>query len=343
MIRTLVVDDSAFMRKVVSDILSKDPRFTVIGTARNGRDALSKVKMLKPDLLTMDVEMPEMGGLEALRELMAEHPLPVIMLSSVTKQGTEQTITAMELGAVDFVAKPSGSISLDMDKIAGELVEKAAAAAKAGINKKPVPEAAPNETVTAPEDSGSGRIVVLGTSTGGPKALQQFLTRLPSNFPRPIFIVQHMPAGFTKSLSTRLHQLSEISVKEAEHGEIAKKGVAYIAPGGYHLTIRKIGTSVAIQLEQGELVNGHRPSVDPLFQSAYHAGFKGTVGIIMTGMGSDGKEGARLLKQEKGTILLAETESSCVVYGMPRAVMEAGLVDDTASAGRMAELLMKYC
>ncbi|MFD1928683.1 chemotaxis response regulator protein-glutamate methylesterase [Sporosarcina siberiensis] len=351
--KALVVDDSAFMRKLISDFLSKHPNIEVIGTARNGKDAIEKVKLLKPDVVTMDVEMPIMDGLEALKEIMANHPVPVVMLSSTTKEGAENTMLAMEYGAVDFVAKPGGAISLNLKDIEEEIVEKVAAASGVHISKltrthkpKPVQKsvvATRKETVSQIAKPLKPKInknkgvfvknaktfVIIGTSTGGPRALQAVLTNLPAEFAAPILIVQHMPVGFTKSLADRLNTLCTIHVKEAENGEPILNGTAYIAQGGKHLKMKKLGQSYFIQLDEIEPSrSGHRPAVDVLLESAAAIKELNYLTVIMTGMGSDGKVGMEVLKKNGQTLTIAESAETSVVYGMPKAIVEAGLADE---------------
>lgn len=354
-IKVLVVDDSAFMRKMISDMLNSDPRIEVVGKVRNGKVALQKVEELDPDVVTLDVEMPVMNGIEALKRIMKVSPRRVIMLSSSTKEGAKTTIEAMENGAIDFVSKPSGEISIDIHKIKEELIEKVVQAASIPIEKlieKKEKQIKRNKNTETPSHFQKNcvinkkldckGIVAIGTSTGGPKALQKILTQLPENFPHPILIVQHMPKGFTKSLSDRLNHLSKITVKEAENGEIIRKGVAYIAPGGYHLKVRKIGTSVAIQLDESELVNGHRPSVDVMFQSLAQLPNQDVMAIILTGMGSDGAKGLIELKK-KHCIAIAESEETSIVFGMPRSAIATNEVDIVANIEDIADVIIRHC
>nr|WP_285847006.1 chemotaxis response regulator protein-glutamate methylesterase [Sporosarcina luteola] len=352
--KVLVVDDSAFMRKLITDMLSKHPLLEVIGIARNGKDAVAKAVELQPDVITMDIEMPVMNGLEALRQIMEQHPTPVVMLSSTTEIGAENTMIAMDYGAVDFVAKPGGPISLNLHEVEQEIVEKVFAAAKVRISnllKQPVPQAEKhfkkkqsiNEKKIGSSDSmlsqidslhakkihkGMETFVIIGTSTGGPRALQEVLTRLPSDINAPILVVQHMPPGFTKSLAQRLDGLSEIRVKEAEDGEALLKGVAYIAPGGKHLKFERCPAGFCVRLDAADSPRmGHRPSVDILLESAASMQELQYVTAIMTGMGQDGTEGMKQLKSACFTITIAESEKTSVVYGMPKAIKEAGLAD----------------
>lgn len=322
-IRVIVIDDSAFMRKMVSGILDSDKRIQVIATARNGLDGLAKIKEMNADVVTLDVEMPVMDGITTLKEIMNTNPLPVVMLSSVTSEGATKTVQAISNGAVDFISKPSGSISLDIDKIKDEIIAKVIAAANVNVQKTkeavniPAPACPPNV------HNHARSIVAIGTSTGGPRALQRVLTDLPENFSAPILIVQHMPAGFTKSLADRLNTLASIHVKEAVHGELIMDKTAYIAPGNYHMKIRQVGISYAIELSEEKPLSGHRPSVDVLFESFANISSVNKIAVVLTGMGSDGSKGVQMLKKsDPSTVVIAEAEESCIVYGMPKATVQ---------------------
>ncbi|PAD40081.1 chemotaxis response regulator protein-glutamate methylesterase [Terribacillus sp. 7520-G] len=343
-IRVLVVDDSAFMRKIISDLLNGDERLEVIGTARNGKDGLEQISQLKPDVVTMDVEMPIMDGLEALKEIMRKHPLPVVMLSSLTKQGADMTIHAMSLGAVDFIAKPSGSISLDLDKVRDELVVKVVAASSSRLSVKQRVKAADVKMIAkAPERKRADRsLVAIGTSTGGPRALQEVVGKLPSALAAPVVVVQHMPVGFTKSLAERLDGLSAISVKEAQQNEILKNGVVYIAPGGQHLTIEQADSRLIAKLTMEEPVKGHRPSVDRMFESISSLENVDICTVIMTGMGADGTDGLRMIRDKHPSVYsIGESAESCVVYGMPRAAAEAGLLHHVCPVQSIASAIQQ--
>lgn len=347
-VKVLVVDDSAFMRKLITDFLHEDPRFNVIGTARNGKDAIEKVKKWQPDVVTLDIEMPVMNGLEALRVIMSEHPTRVVMLSSTTQQGAENTLLAIAHGAVDFIAKPSGSISLDLEKIKEELINRVATASKANIeglelkkNEVPSVEVVERDN-KQPQKINSKRLVCIGTSTGGPRALQQVLTKLPATINAPILVVQHMPAGFTKSLAIRLNSICEIIVKEAEDGDILESGTAYIAPGGYHLKLKAAGNGLSICLDQSEPLNGHRPAVDAMYESISKIKNYNKIAVIMTGMGSDGAKGLRALKSSGNTIAIAESEKTSVVFGMPKSAIATNLVDEVVNLEEIAPTIMKY-
>lgn len=346
-VKVLVVDDSAFMRKLIVDFLSESPQIEVVGTARNGKEALEKVSLLNPDVVTLDVEMPIMNGLETLKQMMTKHPLPVVMLSSTTTEGAENTITAMQYGAVDFVAKPSGVISLDLYKVKEELINKVLLASRANvraISKDNAGEMRANQRIKTVCDRQHQRkkIVCIGTSTGGPRALQQVLTKLPENIAAPIMIVQHMPKGFTKSLAQRLDSLSSIAVKEAEDGETLQNGTAYIAPGGFHLLVHEAKGSLTACVEQSPPRNGHRPSVDVLFESISALTDYEKIAVIMTGMGSDGTMGLRRLKESGNTKVIAEDEKTAVVFGMPRAAIQANVVDMVVPLEQIAEMIAKY-
>jgi len=363
-IKVLVVDDSAFMRKLIVEFLTEDSRLEVVGSARNGKDAISKIQSLQPDVVTLDVEMPVMNGLEALEEIMNDCPTPVVMLSSTTKEGAENTLMAMQNGAFDFIAKPSGAISLDLYKVKQEIIDKVVAASRANVHKlqKNAGEIQRNLSVCnkyskiEPEVSvassyivrdrayRSKKIVLIGTSTGGPRALQTVLTNLPQSINAPILVVQHMPPGFTKSLAERLDSLCHIHVKEAEDGELIQKGTAYIAPGGFHLKVRKIGTGLAIVLEQSEPRNGHRPSVDVMFESVANEliDFTKTT-VIMTGMGSDGANGLIELKRKGQVNAIAESQETSIVFGMPKAAIATHLIDTVKNVENIAKTIVKYC
>lgn len=371
--KLLVVDDSAFMRKLISDFFVGNSKVEVVGTARNGKDALKKIQKLQPDVVTMDIEMPELNGLDALNEIMSICPVPVVMLSSTTQRGAENALMAIEYGAVDFVTKPSGTISLDLHKIQDELVRKVEQAALVPISKLKKPSGKKqqestlilvnrNKETTKEKRSTptilptidfkkqrvdwsrtSKKIVLIGTSTGGPRALQTVITKIPKNIQAPILIVQHMPAGFTKSLAIRLDQLGEIDVKEAEQGDILQNGVAYIAPGGYHLKLKKVGTSYGIVLDSKESPrSGHRPSVDVMFEDASQLHDLDKIAVIMTGMGNDGSKGLKALKSTGNVMAIAESAETCIVYGMPKAAVETQLVDEVADIDDIAQTIMKY-
>lgn len=359
--KLLIVDDSAFMRKLITDFFKESKLIEVVGIARNGKDAIQKIKSLHPDVVTMDVEMPEMNGIEALKEIMLSTPVAVVMLSSTTQKGTDSTLLAMEYGAVDFVAKPSGTISLDLHKIKDELVEKVENAANVSIVKmnrsqhiktKPTSSSDSKKVIDSVPSSiskvqswnkNNKKMVLIGTSTGGPRALQEVITKLPKDIKAPILIVQHMPAGFTKSLADRLNQLSEIEVKEAENGDILRDGHAYIAPGGYHLRINKTGNIYTIVLDNTAAPRaGHRPAVDVLLEDNSRYSDFDKIVVIMTGMGSDGSLGLQKLKKNGNVVAIAESSNTCIVYGMPKAAVETNLVNEVVDLENIAQAIIQY-
>lgn len=341
-IRVLVADDSAFMRKVISDILSKEPDIEVAGTARNGSDAVRKVRTLQPDVITLDVEMPVMNGLEALQEIMGISPTPVVMVSSLTPEGAEVTLKALATGAVDFICKPSGAISVDMERVAGDLIGKVRLAAAARIpSREPrLPETSCPVPKTSSPAGEQFNLLVIATSTGGPRALQEVIPLLPANFPAPIAIVQHMPKGFTASLAQRLDHLSELTVVEAKDGMPLMPGMAVIAPGDQHLVLEDRKGNLHCQLSDAPQIHSVRPAADPLFISASELLSRRSVGVILTGMGKDGTEGAKALKA-KGAFILGESAETAVVFGMPRAAQEAGCVDRLLPLHQIAHELMR--
>ncbi|NGP44107.1 chemotaxis response regulator protein-glutamate methylesterase [Bacillaceae bacterium SIJ1] len=343
-IRVLVVDDSAFMRKLIRSFLDEHPRITVIDTARNGQEAVEKAMQLQPDVITMDVEMPVKNGLDAVSEVMEKSPCAIIMLSSVTKKGAELTLDAMQRGAMEVVQKPSGSISLDLELCKDELIEKVLNAPFANPLPRPRREqrfvAVQDEKRTSKDSAlkKTADVVLIGTSTGGPKALSAIIPKLPKNFPVPICIVQHMPPGFTDSLAKRLNMQSELQVKEASHGELMKAGSVYIAPGGKHVLIEKVGHALALSLSQTP-VHKHCPSVDVLYQSAANIPGLKTISVILTGMGKDGLDGVKALRKQRDHYCIAQSKRTSVIHGMPGAIIQAGLHDDETDLEHIARTL----
>jgi two-component system, chemotaxis family, protein-glutamate methylesterase/glutaminase len=344
-IRVLVVDDSAFMRKFITDILQEDPEIQVVGTARNGKDALSRIPMIKPDVITLDVEMPEMDGLTCLKEIVRQYEIPVIMLSSLTQEGAKKTIESLENGAFDFVGKPSGSISLNLDTVGDSLRLKVKTAGTRKKQRTITPGSPEIEYRMTNTGAGSPKmkkpdLIAIGTSTGGPRALQTVLTQLPIDVP-PVVIVQHMPPGFTKSLAARLNQLSKIKVCEASDGQQLESGQAYIAPGGYQFEVIAVTGKLVAKVSDSAPVNGHKPSVDVLFQSIANIPNIRVRAAILTGMGSDGAAGIRQIR-ERGGFTIAEAEESCVVFGMPRAAIVREGIDVVVPIQRVAAELTNY-
>jgi two-component system, chemotaxis family, protein-glutamate methylesterase/glutaminase len=344
-LRVLVVDDSAFMRKVLTELLQSDPSITVIGTARDGMDGVEKSKELQPDVITLDIEMPKMDGYAALREIMAHRPTPVIMVSSLTQQGAEATVRALALGAVDFVAKPSGAISLNMHVTRQELITKVKEAAKATPRYRRVladlPPLRRETKVVFPSSTASAalpkQLVVIGCSTGGPSALHHILPKLPGDLAASVLVVQHMPSGFTRSLAHRLDEISSIAVKEAAEGDRLSNGQVLVAPGGFHLTVDHDG---CVRLNQEPQLHGVRPAVDKTLESVIPLWGKHLIGVILTGMGYDGSKGMVGLKRAGGRTVV-EDASTCVVYGMPKVVVEMGVADQVLPVQEIADAIAR--
>jgi two-component system chemotaxis response regulator CheB len=327
-IKVLIVDDSAFMRNALSKMISSDPELQVIATARDGIEAIDKVNSLKPDIVTLDVEMPRMNGLEALRIIMDINPVPVLMVSSLTSDGAEITLEALDAGAVDFIPKNLADLSVNILDIRKQLLEKLKAIGKKGLVRK----RQGRQKIVIPKRTFEGQrkiaVVAIGSSTGGPRALQEILPDMPEDFPVCIVIAQHMPSSFTGPFAERLNSICKITVKEAEHGEPLQPGVVLVAPGGKHLRIiRKRTFEVVADIVDGnEEKYIYKPSVDILMLSATEAFPGRTLGVILTGMGNDGLEGMEMIKKNNGKTL-AQNKETCVVYGMPKAVVEAGIAD----------------
>lgn len=338
-IRVLVVDDSAFMRKLITEIINAQPDLEVAGYARNGEDALKKLQRLQVDVVTLDVEMPVMDGLETLKRIMSEKPLPVVMLSSRTRKGSETTIQALSLGAVDFVSKPSGSATPELGSIADELVNKIRCAAVAQLPlKKKAPALTPKRPVPAlpPVPVGAAsRVVVIGSSTGGPKALEEVFAHIPENLPAGVIVVQHMPKGFTRSFAERLNSLFPFPVKEAEEGDLVESGRVLIAPGDYHLVITP---ERRVALNQEDRVMFLRPSIDVTMESLPAVYGKNIIGVILTGMGRDGAKGMALIKQAGG-ITIAQDKATSTIYSMPKAVADEGNADYILPLDRIGSVI----
>ncbi|MBP1949144.1 protein-glutamate methylesterase/protein-glutamine glutaminase [Virgibacillus litoralis] len=341
-IRIVVIDDSAFMRKIITDMLSSDYRIEVVAAARNGRDGLQKIQEHKPDVVTLDVEMPVMDGITALQHIMKLIPTPVIMLSSATKEGTSKTVQAISEGAVEFITKPTGVNSIDIAQIKEMIITKVIVASQAKLVKKSPLKENGSVTDTAVLRRYSKSIVTIGASTGGPKALQRVLTDLPSNIPASLLIVQHMPPGFTKSLAERLDKIADIHIKEASHGEFINEGTAYIAPGNYHMKLKTVGTAHAVELTQENPRNGHRPAVDVLFESLAKVEKVNKISAVLTGMGNDGSHGINDLKEsDPESIIIAEAEESSVVYGMPKAAVRTNHVNHIVHLHQVGDTITK--
>ncbi len=339
-IRVLVVDDSMFMRRMISDLLNQDAAIEVVGAARNGQEGLTMARQLKPDVITLDVEMPVMDGVTMLQKLMQEQPTPVLMLSSLTTEGAEVTLKCLDLGAVDFVTKPSGSISLDIYKISSQIIEKVKAVAKARLSATPTAAVSPMPAPPKPSPlvgrpTQDAPLVVIGASTGGPRALNVVMSNLPPGLHAKVLLIQHMPEGFTRSLAERLDRSSAFTVREAQGGEVLQPGVAYLAQGGKHLKVERGGK---LTLTQDPPVHGVRPAVDVALLSLAQ-NYQGAIVVaILTGMGNDGAAGLRTL-HAKGAYTIAEDESTCVVFGMPRAAIQTGCVKRIAPLNQIAEAI----
>src|SRR3989338_2844922 len=340
--RVLVVDDSLLMRRIISDIISSDPGLEVIDKAKNGSEAIEKILSLKPDVVTLDVNMPLINGIDVLQKIMQKQPTRIIMLSAYTRQGTTATMKALELGAIDFIAKPSGELSLDIYKLKDEIISKIKLAAKINMDKF--------ASTMAPAEISLSRLikpftaikklVVIGASTGGPKAVLDVMQGLPAGLPAAFLIVQHMPKGFTLSFAERISWQSGIKTKEAEEGDILLADKAFVAPAGYHIVLAEDGDQIKIQLNQEALVNFVRPSVDVTMRSAAELFGKDVIGVILTGMGKDGLEGCRRIKEEGGTVIIQNEESS-VVWGMKKAVYEAKLADKVLPVSKIADAIVR--
>ena len=329
-IRVLVVDDSAFVRKAVGRMLATADDIEVVGFARDGEEGLALARELRPDVVTLDVRMPRLGGLETLERLMAEQPVPVLLMSTLTQEGAEVTLRGLELGAMEFVDKSSVQ-PMSMLSLAEELVSKIRALGGARVRSRPRPQPA--------ADKAAGRApaqcVAIAASTGGPSALQTVVSGLPAAFAAAVVIVQHIPRGFTRSLAERLDARSAIPVREARHGDAVEPGLVLLAPAGIHTRLVRGSAGVQISLEEEPSEALHRPSADVLMSSAADVYGPLAVGVVLTGMGSDGTEGLRAIR-ERGGLTLAEAEETCVIFGMPKAAIEAGVIERTLALDRIA-------
>jgi len=341
-VRVLIVDDSGFFRRRLTEMLSSDKRIEVVGEAADGQQAITQARKLKPDVITMDIEMPVMDGITAVRKIMSRNPVPIIMFSSLSREGAQATFDAMEAGALDYLPKNFADISTNREEVARELCTRVWQLGSSGLKrtaaatavKKPLtatPKSASSATAGAavrdkPLRKGQVKLVAIGTSTGGPVALQEVLTKIPENFPFPVLLIQHMPASFTPAFAKRLDGMCKINVKEAADGDVMKAGTAYLAPGGMQMTIMARGGSYRIRIEESKPGQNYKPCVDITFSSLADAAPGAALSIILTGMGADGTEGARDLKRS-GSAIWAQDEASCVIYGMPMSVAKAGLVD----------------
>ncbi len=350
MIRVMVVDDSPLVRRIATDILSAETDIAVVATAATAEFALAKLDREQPDVITLDMEMPGMGGLEAIRRIMAQRATPIVVLSAHARRGAELTLQALEAGAVEFVLKPESSLSGGLPAVARELVDRVREAARSTVHARPAtatpaaalgpaPAAAPAAATSAgpaaaPVDGTGFDIVAIGTSTGGPVALKEVLAALPADFPVPVVVVQHMPPVFTKAFADRLNSVCAVRVKEAANGDPLLPGTVLVAPGALHLTVSRAGGTPRVVVEVGEPVSGHRPSVDVLIRSVAEAYGARALGVIMTGMGRDGADALRELHRRGGRVL-AQDEGSSVIYGMNREVIQNGDADEVLPLERI--------
>jgi len=341
-LRVVVIDDSAYVRKVVREILSRSPFIEVVGAARDGREALELVEQLEPDVVTCDLIMPELDGVGFVREQMQRRPLPIIIMS-VAKETAEAALTALDAGAVDFVQKPTALASEKIFEVSTELIEKVKAAGHIALNR--LPTAPPPQIASAHEPgpkipgTHSVDLVAIGISTGGPQALKRLIPQLPEDFPVPVVMVMHMPVGYTEMYAAKLNEQSPLEVREAAEGDELKPGRVFLAAAGRHLLLKRAPDGkVVTHLDAKPFGTLHRPSVDVMFQSAAEVYGNRVLGVVMTGMGSDGKQGAAWIKAQGG-LVFTEAESSCVVYGMPCSVVEAGLSDKSVALADMARAI----
>ncbi len=334
-IRVLVVDDSAFVRQALSRMIGSAPDMEVVATAADGAEGLEKARTLLPDVVTLDIKMPRMDGLVALERIMAECPVPVLLLSSVTSEGADVTLRGLEIGALDFVDKSSVQGPMNLLALADELQSKVRALAWSR-ERRATAAAAPAVSEAPLPARGRTEVVVIGTSTGGPPALQHIVPELPADLDLAVLVVQHMPVGFTRSLADRLAARSHLPVREATEGEVVRPGAVLIAPAGRHTKVRRRGTVVRVVLDDEPSEALHRPSVDVLMASVAKAYGARALGLVLTGMGADGVEGLRAIRLAGG-VTLAESEETCVIYGMPKAAVEAGVVDRSVPLYRLAE------
>ena len=348
-IRVLTVDDSALMRQVLAMLLAKDPEIEVIGSAPDPYIAREKIKALNPDVLTLDVEMPKMDGITFLEKLMRGHPMPVVMVSSLTEVGCETTMRALELGAVDFITKPKIDLREGMEEVARDLIVKVKTAAVANVTRRVASEKRPaGHTAGASSRSTDSQamikttdtIIAIGASTGGTEAVKQVLEMLPPHTP-PVLITQHMPERFTKTWANRMNSLCRISVKEAEDGDSVLPGHALVAPGNFHMTLVRSGARYTVRINQDTPVNRHRPSVDVMFASVARYAGSNAVGVILTGMGGDGAREMLTMKQA-GAFTIAQDEASCVVFGMPKEAIKAGAVDKVLPLDDIAGAILAH-
>jgi two-component system, chemotaxis family, protein-glutamate methylesterase/glutaminase len=343
--RVLIVDDSAYMRKVLEELIHTDPKLEVVGQAKDGREAITMAQSLQPDVMTMDINMPRMDGLEATQHIMTQNPRPILIVSSESRQGAASTLRALELGAIDFVTKPSSGIDLDMKNVRDELLSKLKMAAKVRVVRTAALHDAGAESrsqTPSTKEVGNSEarlpLVVIAASTGGPASLMRLIPRFPKDFPAAVVLVQHMPATFTSQLSLQLTEVASIRVKEAESNEALQPGTFYVCPGSHHLRISLTGR---IKLDDGPRISGYRPCADVAFESAAAYGGANVVGVVLTGMGNDGARGIQVLKGARGCVL-AQDEATSVIFGMPAEAIRTGAVDQVVGIDEMYSAIEKY-
>lgn len=340
-VRVLIVDDSTFMRHLITRELTTDARIAVVGAARNGVEAITMAQELQPDVITLDIEMPELDGLAALPRLLAACPARVIMLSSNAGEGRANTVRALELGAVDFILKPNGSISPNLTSIRETLLRAVQSAAGARVLRPPVGAPQPSRSKASGGQPPARRVVIIGSSTGGPQALSALIPRLPADLDAGVVVVQHMPAGFTTSLAARLDDMSALPVREAVTGSAVLAGEVLVAPGDFHLRLLNVSGTLRVKLDQGPRVHGVRPAVDVVLTSAAESAPGQVHCVILTGMGRDGTIGAGAIRAAGGFVL-AQDEASCVIFGMPRSVIEAGHATESAPLDDLAQHIVAH-
>lgn len=341
-VRVLIVDDSALVREILSQGLNSDPGIEVVGTATDPFNARDKIVKLKPDVMTLDVEMPKMDGVEFLHQLMPQYPIPVVMVSALTERGRRITLEALENGAVDFVTKPHSNLAGGLQQMMEMLADKVKVAATANVShwKKKQPPAAPTPQTARPLSGSTNRVIVIGASTGGTEALREVLMRLPVTCPG-VVIVQHMPSGFTNLFAGRMNEISAMDVREAKDGDSVIQGRALIAPGGKHMRIVRSGGSYLARVAEGPKVNGHIPSVEVLMNSAATALGRHAIGVMLTGMGSDGAKGM-LAMREAGARTMAQDQATSVVFGMPRVAWESGAAETLVPLQKVADRILDW-
>ncbi|ATC96096.1 protein-glutamate methylesterase/protein-glutamine glutaminase [Pseudoalteromonas tunicata] len=342
MIKVLIVDDSPLIRALLTEVLQQAHDIKVVGVAEDPLQARELIKALNPDVITLDVEMPKMDGISFLKNLMRLRPMPVVMVSTLTQEGAPTTLEALELGAVDFVAKPTKNVTRELQAYAEILHDKVRAASQARVRAYNPPHTSSHANkVNTPDaiEFNQNALIAIGASTGGTEAIKEVLIRLPAHFP-PVVITQHIPPVFSASFAERMDRISKMNVKEAEDGDVLQVGCVYIAPGDYHLRIEKLGARFVCRLDQGPAINRHRPAVDALFDSIVEIAAKRTIAIVLTGMGADGAKGLLNLKQA-GAKTFAQDEKTSVVWGMPRAAMELGAADKAVPLEQVADVLMR--